>query len=89
MNVAFVLGIIILLIVAPVGLAIGAIVTFQVTGSLETETDSYADNTIESIESNTDTGYDLGSLMPLVIAAVALISLIVMGFVGLYARRQG
>lgn len=88
MNIAFIMGIIILLIVAPVGIAIGAIVTFEVTGSLSTTADSHAENTIENIEANTSTGYNLAGLMPLVIAAVALISLIVMGFVGLYSRRQ-
>lgn len=88
MDVRFILAIVIALIVAPIGLAIGAIVTFEVTGSLDTTTDSYAENTIDDIESNTATGFSLGSLLPLVIAAVGLISAIVLGFYGLYARSR-
>lgn len=75
-----------LLIVAPIGLAIGAIVTFEVTDSLDPAAESYAENTIENIEANTGTGYNLGSLMPLVIAAVALITILIAGFLGMRMR---
>jgi len=87
-DVRFILGIVIALIVAPIGLAIGSVVTFETTGSIDTETGSYADNTIGSIESNTSTGFSLASLLPLVVAAVGLISAIVVGFYGMYVRSR-
>jgi hypothetical protein len=86
MNLGYIMAFITLLIVAPVGLAIGATVTFEVTGAIDTETDSYAENAIADIEANTDTGYSLGSLMPLVIAAVALITILIAGFLGMRMR---
>ncbi len=86
MNLGYIMAFITLLIVAPVGLAIGATVTFEVTGSFSPTADSYADNTIDSIEANTATGYSLGSLMPLVIAAVALITILIAGFLGMRMR---
>ncbi len=86
MNLGYIMAFITLLIVAPVGLAIGVTVTFEVTGAIDTTDDSYADNTIEDIEANTATGYALGSLMPLVIAAVALITILIAGFLGMRMR---
>lgn len=88
MDVRFILGIVIALMVAPIGLAIGSVVTFETTGAIDTESGSYAENTITDIEGNTYTGYSLGSLLPLVVAAVALISAIVVGFYGLYQRNR-
>ena len=88
MDVRFILGIVIALIVAPIGLAIGSVVTFETTGSIDTESGSHADNTIASIESNTSTGFSLASLLPLVVAAVGLISAIVVGFYGMYVRSR-
>lgn len=86
MDIRFILAIVIALIVAPIALAIGAVITFEVTGSIDTDENSHAENAIADIESNTATGFALGSLLPLVIAAVGLISVIVIGFVGLYGR---
>lgn len=47
----------------------------------------YLENIVLEVESNTDTGFDLGSLMPMIIAAVALISILVLGFTGLLKTR--
>lgn len=43
----------------------------------------YLENAVEDVENQTSTGFSLGSLMPLIIAAVALVTIIVVGFVGL------
>lgn len=88
MDIRFILGIVIALIVTPIGLAIGAVVAFETTGSIDTVSGSHAENVIAEVEANTDTGFSLGSLLPLVIAAVGLISAIVVGFYGLYARTR-
>jgi len=88
MDIRFILGIVIALIVAPIGLAIGSVVTYETTGAINTTENSYADNTISSIESNTSTGFSLASLLPLVVAAVGLISAIVVGFYGMYVRAR-
>lgn len=48
----------------------------------------YLENAVLEVEGNTQTGYSLGSLMPMIIAAVAVISIIVMGFTGLLAKNR-
>ena len=88
MDIQYVLGIVIAIVVTPVALAIGAVVTFETTGSIDTDTDSYAENTIESIEAKTKTGFDLAAQMPLVIAGVGLISIIAIGFLSLYRKTD-
>jgi len=89
MDVRFILAVVIALIVTPIALSIGSVITYETTGSIETESGSYAENTINDIESGTSTAYGLASLLPLIVAAVGLISAIVVGFYGMYvsARR--
>lgn len=48
----------------------------------------YLENAVEDVESQTDVGFSLASLLPLIVAAVALISVIVVGFYGLYQRAR-
>lgn len=43
----------------------------------------YIENVVSDVETQSGTGFSIGSLLPLVIAAVALITVIVIGFVGL------
>lgn len=54
-----------------------ALITVQTYGM------GYTENVVADVEAQTATGFSLGSLLPLVIAAVALITVIVIGFVGL------
>lgn len=51
-----------------------AVVTYQM---------GYLENAVGDVEGQTSTGFSLGSLVPLIVAAVALVSIIVVGFVGL------
>jgi hypothetical protein len=90
LNVEIIMAIVIALIVAPVGLAIGATVTYSVVDSLAAP-DNYASDTMDNIRSNTGTGYNLASLLPLVIGAVGIIAIIVFGFLGVAGagRREG
>ena len=88
MDIQYVLSIIIAIVVAPVALAIGATVTFETTGSIDTTENSYADNTLETIEDKTSTGFSLAAQLPLVIAGVGLISIIAIGFLSLYRRAD-
>ena len=44
----------------------------------------YTENVVADVEGQANTGFSLGSLLPLIIAAVALITIIVVGFYGLY-----
>ena len=88
MDIQYVLSIIIAIVVAPVALAIGSVVTFETTGSIDTTEGSYADNTIDTIEDKTETGFSLAAQIPLVIAGVGLISIIAIGFLSLYRRAD-
>jgi len=54
--------------------------------TIETYQAGYLENAIGDVESQTDTGFGLGSLVPLIVAAIALITIIVVGFVGMRMR---
>jgi hypothetical protein len=49
----------------------------------------YLENSIEYVESQADTGFSLASLLPLIIAAIALVGIIVAGFVGMKYKGRG
>jgi len=51
--------------------------------SVQTYGMGYTENVVMDVETQTATGFSLGSLLPLVIAAVALITVIAVGFTGL------
>lgn len=58
-------------------IAIGAIVLYEVTGSLETTTDSYAENAVAQVESRGYTSFNLLTILAIVIVAALIISVVV------------
>lgn len=80
MTPGYVIGLIVSVMVASIGLAIAAVVTFETTGAIDTTSGSHAENAIEDIESNTASGFSIGSLLPLVIFGVGMIGLIITAF---------
>jgi len=64
---------------------INSIVT---TLSVQTYGKGYIENTIGNVEGQTSVGFSLGSLLPIVIAAVALITVLVVGFYSLYGTTR-
>ena len=72
-------------------IAIGAFVVFEITGAIEPDEGSAADNTIEDVEDKASTGFSLMSLLVIVIVAVVIIGVVLrgMGGMGTAAGPQG
>lgn len=58
-------------------IAIGALVTYEVTGALDTETDSYAENAIGEVEEKGATVFSLLSILAIVIVAALIIGVVI------------
>lgn len=50
--------------------------------SVTTYVAGYAENAVTDVEEQAESGYTLGSLLPIIIAAIALITIIIAGFIG-------
>ena len=64
-------------------IAIGAFVTFEVTGALDAEENSAADNVIEDVEGKAGTGFSLMALLVIVVVAVIIIGVVLRGMGGM------
>lgn len=63
-------------------IAIGAFVTYSVTGAFDPETDSYADNAISNVEEKADTSFNLMTILVIVIIAAVIIGVVLRALAG-------
>lgn len=62
--------------------AIGAFVTYSVTGAFEPESNSYAENAIENVEEKGDTAFNLMTILVIVIVAAVIIGVVLRALAG-------
>lgn len=58
-------------------IAVGALVVYSVTGSLETTPGSYADNAISNVEHQGSTVFNLLSILAIVVVAALIIGVVI------------
>lgn len=58
-------------------IAIGALVTYEVTGALDTTENSYAENAIEEVEEKGATVFSLLSILAIVVVAALIIGVVI------------
>ena len=63
-------------------IAIGAYVMYEVTGSLDTTADSYAENAIENVEDKGASVWSLAAILGIVIVAALIIGIVIRSLSG-------
>lgn len=58
-------------------IAIGALVLYEVTGALDVDENSYAENAIEEVESKGETVFSLLTILGIVVVAALIIGVVI------------
>jgi len=64
-------------------IAIGALVLYEVTGALDVETNSYADNAIKNVEEKGSTVFSLLTILAIVVVAALIIGVVMRAIGGM------